>query len=186
MYNSTNTTTINNELPQWLNDFCSNSKWDLQLFKELSLTGATPCFESVVIYGVVGVTSIILAAWRIYILVTKGEKIKSTRNALFCCRLSISIITTLIPLFLLNVLVAQDAFAPYEIVSHILMFLSFFLITIIIMLEKIKYLIVGEFVYKFLVLWNCTAIGVQIRSFTIVSFLYMYIYKTIYNNNTCV
>jgi hypothetical protein len=167
MNTTTNNTDATSEMPQWLQAFCTSSKWDLKQLSHLSLTGATPCFESMVIYGVVGITSIILAAWRIYLLRIKGYRVQAIPGVLFYSKLTVSILTTLIPLFLINVLIAQNAFAPYEIVSHALMFLSFLLITIVILAEREKHLIPGEFVYRFLVLWNCVAIGVQIRSFII-------------------
>jgi hypothetical protein len=168
MNNTTNNTDVTSTgMPQWLQAFCTNSKWDLKQLSHLSLTGATPCFESMVIYGIVGITSIILAIWRIHLLRTKGYRVQAIPDVLFYSKLIISILTTLIPLFLINVLVAQNAFAPYEIVSHALMFLSFLLITIIILMEREKHLIASEYVYRFLVLWNCVAIGVQIRSFII-------------------
>ena len=41
MNSTTNNTDATSEMPQWLQAFCTSSKWDLKQLSHLSLTGAT-------------------------------------------------------------------------------------------------------------------------------------------------
>lgn len=50
----------------WVDDFCKNPKWDDSHLSDLSLTGETPCFESIVLAGAVQVAFVVLVPWRIY------------------------------------------------------------------------------------------------------------------------
>ena len=50
----------------WVDDFCNNPKWDESHLSDLSLTGETPCFESIVLAGVVQLAFLILVPVRIY------------------------------------------------------------------------------------------------------------------------
>jgi len=50
----------------WVDDFCSNPKWDANQFSDLSLTGETPCFESIVLSGSVQLAFLILVPLRLF------------------------------------------------------------------------------------------------------------------------
>ena len=164
-----NASSTEQALPAWLEHFCTNPTWDQTLFDGLSLTGATPCFEAIVLYGTVGLSSLALSTWYLAILRIRGTSAKRLSGSLYYARLALAAVAVLIPLFLINVLVAQEAFAPYELVSLSLMTLSFMCMAIIVVVERSTCTpdLTGQWVFKFLVLWNATAMAVQWRSFVI-------------------
>lgn len=126
-------------LPEWLSDFCANDKWANSL-DDLSLTGATPCFEGIVIRGAVNVATAVLLIVR-FVQLCKATKLSFHIEATWVYWLKIwaAVVNVAVPALTLNGLIASSSWAPFEMLTLPLTAFNWILLLVAIHLESSRY-----------------------------------------------
>lgn len=136
-------------------------QWDAAKLGDLSLTGSTPCFEDLVLLGVVQLTFVTLLAYRAVALKRDGihldVKLRGSRTVhvlrLLCCT-----VLAVVPLLVLNVNLAQSQYATYELISDPLSVAVWVFAALVVVAEDRYYARRGGWISRFLYIFAAVSV----------------------------
>jgi len=145
-----------------------NGGWSAEVdLDNLSLTGSSPCFEDIVLRGVVQIAFIVLLTLRGWELsgVAPLPDPLSTVGVWPSAVVSFSMVAqVVVSLLMLNGLIATDSFATYELVTEPLNMAVWVAMFMVYVFEWKRYRPRGRWIVPFLLLFAVAAEGVRMRS----------------------